>query len=256
MIIPTNPIGSRRFSKIETVLFTSTGNQSYSVKAGTTHLQVEMWGGGGGGAAGRTFAVRGNTNYVGGPGGGSGAYTYVLLQEDFKKDDTVNFTVGTAGMGGTGNGGSGTGGGNTTLDTYKRGGSTLVTYSNKSAGGGGGGINDGISDTAGAAGITNGGISPSTNGNSGGGKGNSGTVCSSGGGGGTAVSTVLTRFSNGGICPNTAAGDGSSTQYGDAGGGGLHGPAVDNITGGDGTVGRVKVTAWGYFPPEPFYFIG
>ena len=249
MIIPNFKLGQTRHGrKIDEVVFAA--SNSYVIPTGTTHLSVEMWGGGGGGSPGRGALSPKRS----GGGGGSGAYTYVVLIEDFKKEDIVTFTVGDAGVGSTSattNGGDGTA---TSLDTYERGEDILVTYTNKNAGGGQGGqyprIN--VNATGGTGGLTNGGIAPSSNGNTGA-DGTNNTVCASGGDG------VNPSFSDpdgaiglGGVCSlgDVAAAGGSGVGRGaSGGGGGASGSSLFN--GGSGASGELVIKAYGYYPPVP-----
>lgn len=251
MNIPSYRPGQRRWSLIETVTLTGAGGKIYEVRAGTTHLAIQLWGGGGGGGGGNSIAGRGFTTYYGGGGGGSGAYTYKILTEEFKKGDIVNFTIGSGGSGG-GSGGNGSVGGTTSLDTYVRDEDTLVTYSSINATGGAGGTTFNFSGSpGGSGGASNGGITPSTNGSSG----SSGSVggvdtTSNGGSGGDPPMRSQPLANNGFyLISYVAAGNGSDYSHG--GGGGVSGPSVPAPSGGSGANGAIIVTAWGYYPPVP-----
>lgn len=237
--MPHFKTGQTRHSRqIDTAtIITNTGNQTYTVVAGTTHLSVEMWGAGGAGGAG--VQGKGGAADSGG-GGGAGAYTYIVLTENFRKNDTVSFTIGAGPAGASGANGSA--GGNTTLNTYN--GTATITYTNKAANGGEGGGR--AAGAGGAGGTTSGGISPSANGGSGGNGVSSSSGCVSGGNGGVPP-MVAAQSNNAGTCPSTKAESGSIAGRG--GGGGL--PLDGTDEGGDGANGKVVIKAYGYYPPVP-----
>jgi hypothetical protein len=249
---PSYRPGQRRFSKIEEVTLTVTGEVFYAVRAGTTHISIQMWGAGGGGGGGRSIAGRGTTTYYGGGGGGAGGYTYKVLTEDFKKEDRLNFTIGAGGNEG-GFGASGSAGGTTSLDSYERNKDILFSYSSVNAtGGGGGGVGSGFGvGVGGSAGSSNGGISPSASGNSGG-NGSAGAVdTTSNGGAGGAPPMIPTPLSNAGFYFLSYSAASAGSEYGHGGGGGVAGPIAPDSTGGDGAAGAIIVSAWGYYPPVP-----
>jgi hypothetical protein len=246
MILPNfKPSYVRYSNQINQEIITNTGSQSYTVSAGTTHLAVEMWGGGAGGGAGYYEAgdKGGSDTYASGGGGGSGAYTYLVLTESFVKNDTVNFTVGSGGAAEEET--SGADGASTTLDTHKRATTTLTTYTSKSAGGGFGGGRFGGS--GGGGGTSSGGISPSANGATGN-NGQTDTFCVNGGKGGVPP-MVAAQSDNGGICPSTVAANGSIAGMG--GGGGLPAIFTKDAKAGNGANGRIRITAYSYSPPTP-----
>lgn len=238
---------TRHGRKIDEV--TLTGSGPYTVPAGATHLSVQMWGGGGGGCAGRSNLSPKRS----GAGGGSGAHTYIVLVEDFKKTDTVNFTVGAGGAGATDGRDSGQTGIATSLDTYKRDTTTLVTYSSINAQGGVGASPASSSNNAqgGLGGVTNGGIAPSSNGNTGV-NGTNNTVCASGGNGADTPFADLVGIGNGGLCGGgNVAANGSNGVGRGAGGGGGGASGSTTFTGGSGAQGQVVIKAYGYYPPVP-----
>ena len=250
MILPNFKAGYVKHSKIEATSIVSTGNQTYTVPAGVTHLAIEMWGAGGGGGPGRGPLSPKRS----GGGGGSGAYTYIVLTEDFKKGDTVNFTVGSGGAGGAAATTAGEQGGPTSLNTYVRSGSTLATYTNKNANGGvGGGYpRSNANAPGGSGGTTNGGISPSSNGSSGI-DGVSNTGCASGGSGGDPPMTLISFSGNGGVCNiiTDIASDGFSGSTAGQGGGGGGASGSNVFLGGSGANGKVVVTAYARYPSVP-----
>jgi hypothetical protein len=90
------------FSQTQTFTTLVPGPGTVTVPPGVTQVTIEAWGGGGGGSASA------RNTYSGG-GGGGGAYTIAVVN-GLKSGQTINFTVGSGGIGGTltlngGNGG-------------------------------------------------------------------------------------------------------------------------------------------------------
>lgn len=137
----------------ETVFGASAGAQSYSIPAGTIYLDIELFGGGGGGGAANVFTFNRGTWYSGGGGGAGGGYMrakyfgdaegqvdpILAITGNMQANDTIHFTVGSAGAGAAANGGWGASGGASFLQSHKRNGNTILTFSGLTAPGGGGG---------------------------------------------------------------------------------------------------------------------
>ena len=149
----------------ETAFGASSGAQSYSIPAGTIYLDIELFGGGGGGGAANNFTFNRGTWYSGGGGGAGGGYMrakyfgdaegqidpVVAITGNMQANDTIHFTVGSAGAGAAANGGWGSSGGASFLQSHKRNGNIVLTFTGLTAPGGGGG-QGGRSDGGRAAG--------------------------------------------------------------------------------------------------------
>ena len=179
---------------------TLTSSSSFVVPCAVTSITVQCWGGGGagGGATG---------NPAGGAGGAGGAYSYSVI--GVTPGQSITYTVGGGGNGGTGNGPSG---GNTTF-------SGVVA-----SGGAGGAVATANSSSAiGPLGSSAGSVGSII---FAGGNGGTGLLGNSAGGGGGGAGTTA-NGGNGGV---TSAGAGGTT------GGGAGG--VGGATGGNGTNGN------------------
>ncbi len=178
------------------VVYTTAGNDTFTVPAGITSITVKSWGaGGGGGGAGRSSS--------GADGGGGGYSTSVL---SVTPGETLTVSVGGGGNGGVGTNNSGAGGGGGGYSAILRG-STPLLVAAGGGGGGGGGYNSG--NTGGSAG-GGGGMS----GIAGGGGGGSGGTQGTGGSGGSGGSN---SGSSGSYLLGGDGGDGRSSQGGDGG---------------------------------------
>jgi hypothetical protein len=87
-------------------IFSSDG--TFTVPAGTTQINVELWGAGGGGGGGGAATLFCGLGAQGGGGGGSGGYSWSLFT--VASGETYNVIIGQAGIGG-GGGANGTSGG-------------------------------------------------------------------------------------------------------------------------------------------------
>lgn len=239
-------------------IVTTTGTGSWTIPAGVTSIQVELWGGGGGGAS----------NFQ---GGGSGAYVVETSQavtagnyiyyEIATGGGGGGSSIGTGGSGGTGyfSGGSGAGGSN--LSGGGGGGSTAVTIGGTAlntggttyiaSGGGGGGVGNGIGYAYAASGSSGGAGGPGVSSYYAGGGGGSGTVGGNasgatqgaGGTGGTSCTgtngydTDTTASYFGGGSSAGATGNGKNTPSSSVGAAGSGGAAGGTSSGGTGTAG-------------------
>lgn len=122
-----------------------TNGTTFTIPTGCIMMYVQMWGGGGGGGSGD--ARKGDSGaYKGAGGGASGQYiSFILSKSQWGNASTLNYTVGTGGVGDIGNKKAGTNGGNTTL--------TLNTKTITALGGKGGAGGSGTPDGIGGAGV-------------------------------------------------------------------------------------------------------
>jgi hypothetical protein len=237
MIGAARASSTREYQLLGTTTITSTGSQSATIPAGTLYVEIEIWGAGGGGAGRTQVGSRPATLYSAG-GGGGGAYSKKTYRtSDIQSGDTLNFTVGAGGAGGVAGipGTSGTVGGTTTLDTHKRGASTIETFS-VSAGGGAGSIACSTICSTASGGVASGGDI-----NTNGGIGDSGAgVFADGADGGDGANGGA-----GGSGATSVTPAGAGTQPGGGGGGGGGFPTGNRINGAAGADGKVIVRAYG-----------
>jgi hypothetical protein len=256
MILPSLKTGYSRFGRglIENVVITATGSQTYTIKAGTTHVAVELYGGGGGGGGG---AGTKKGDVWGGGGGGSGAYTYTVLTENFVKDYFLTLEIGAGGAGGTYNE-VGFEGGSTILLRYRDSNNNSITIFGVEAGGGAGGDTQYEGFTYGFGGLTSGGISPSVDGNDGVSYSafppERGTECKEGNFGGQNVGCDVCIVPAGGNCVLSPNGASSVDGAGGGGGSGSISGALQG-SGGAGGNGFIRINAYSYYPPAPVYGI-
>lgn len=185
----------------------TTGTGTYTVPAGVTMLEVEIWGGGGGG---------GGANQAGSAaGGGAGAYCLANI-DVVAAGSSLAYTVGAFGVGGNSTPTSGTAGGTTSF-----GGVMTAT------GGGGGQLNlGGISTLPGAGGVGSGSSNKLMVVGSGGGQGYQVTGGYTGGLGGSAYkgSISLQNVNSPGVtavAPGSGGSGAASASSGGSGGPGL-----------------------------------
>jgi hypothetical protein len=185
-------------SGVTTRIYVTPGSFTETVPTGFTTLTIECWGGsGGGGARFISGAI-----IAGGGGGGSGGYSRTTVSVVGLGGDTLNFTVGAAGVGAFSSGGaSSVSSGTLTIATITASGGVLganATAGNAAGAGGLGGTATGgtvvnTSGNTGGAGQTNAG-------GQGGGPGGFGIpgIFDGGASGGTGAGLVVTS-SNGGV---------------------------------------------------------
>jgi hypothetical protein len=213
-----------------TQTLTTASSSPWTVPTGVTTITVQCWGAGGGGGCGRSA-----TGAAGG-GGGGGAYT-ITNSIAVVAGNTINFTVGAGGTGGSTAGVASTVGGTTTFSS-----ATPVV-----ANGGGAGTNEsananGAGGTGGAGGTYSGGNGASGQGASGGGGG--GGSAGTGSNGITATTqtgaAAVAGGGNGGTGANNATGLSPTTG---PGGGGAGGERNSNSrAGGNGADGQIVIT--------------
>ena len=216
------------------------GNWYYIFPCNATNVTVEMWGGGGGG--GSAF---GATGRAAGAGGG-GAYTKVVYGS-VNVGDQLNFTIGAGGTGSNANGVAGTAGGSSYCDL--NGGSVFIS----NGGSGGAAANNtnisGAGGNGGTASLTGGLVTNSYNG----GNGANGLSGSFSGGGGSSAGTGANGINavngTGATAPAGGGngGNGGTNWAGAAGfvpggGGGGGYRTTLNGTGGNGAIGKVRIT--------------
>lgn len=200
--------------------FTS-GSGNYTVPSGVPYIKVYVTGGGGGGGGGSGYSA--GFFHSGGAGGGATIVGMLAVSAG----QTIAYSVGAKGVGGTGQV-VGTNGGNSTL---ARSGTTFAT------GGGGSGT---AGSTGGAAGTTSSSLlqamvpSGTTAGTNGGGNFVGGNGGSSFYGGGT----------NGGSFYGGNGGNASDATFPGAGGGGGASASAASKSGGDGGPGFIKIENW------------
>jgi polygalacturonase len=221
-------------SQVLTTLTTSSSSP-WTVPAGVTSIEIQMWGGGGGGGG---VSVSTSGSYGAGGGGGGGAYTATILT-NLTPGSTIAFSVGGGGVAGpstgTANGGAGT---NTTF--------TGATTAKGGSGGGG-------TSTAGVAGA---GGAGGTGGAYHGGNGAAGTSTTSGGGGGSAGTNAPGNSASGptggtavsgggagatGITGSTHANGTNGFAPGGGGSGGFENHGTTLRTGGAGGAGQIVI---------------
>ncbi|MFV8391273.1 T9SS sorting signal type C domain-containing protein [Flavobacterium sp. LB2P6] len=195
-----------QLSNSQTVTVTTTGAGTFVVPCGVVSLTVRAWGAGGAGGGSRNAGASGD-------GGGGGGYTSGVFT--VTSGQTINYIVGTGGVGSTNDG---TNGGNTTI-------AGIGLVANGGTGGNrNGGTITGLGGTA-SGGAVN---TPGANGAIGGGNtGGNGGAAPNGGAGGNGVA-------------NGNGGNGVAT--GGGGGGGERGNTGGNRSGGDGGNGRIEIT--------------
>ncbi|MCI9844385.1 T9SS sorting signal type C domain-containing protein [Flavobacterium pectinovorum] len=226
--------------------FTTLGSGTFKVPAGVTSLNVECWGGGGAGGGVHTTSV---LSLFGGGGGGGGAYsksaTLVVTPAT-----VLDYTVGRGGVGA--NGGDGPDGENTFFSTVVANGGKGGKNGNSANGAGGvGGTSSGIGSFAGGKGLAGGIVGtllPLLS--SGGGGSSAGPGSGTGVNGNDAFATLLvieggaavTGGGKGGngMTVGLAAGGNSGNAPGGGGGGAL-GLLSNNLKGGNGGNGQIKV---------------
>jgi hypothetical protein len=159
------------------------GSGVETIPTGFTTLTIEVWGGGGGGG---TRFISGS-NGGGGGGGGSGGYSRSTYSVVGLGGDTLNYTVGAAGVAGNTNGG---------VSSVSSG--TLAITTMTANGGVLGGTATGVANpgTGGIGGTSTGGTVANINGNTGG-SGNPGDFSGGGGGGGSGAPGVSGVFDGG-----------------------------------------------------------
>ena len=245
MIGASRAASTREYQLLSTTTITSTGAQSFTVPSGVVFLEVEMYGGGGGGGKGTAIVGRGSTQHTRGGGGGGGAYVRHRIRiADLRKDDTINFTVGSGGSSGTSLSDPGNDGGDTTLDTHKRSSSTITTFSNITAGGGEGGKSASTFSFGGnfsGGGEASGGNITNTNGSDGE-ESNFQSSAFNGGNGGDAGGPDGGDGGNGGTAASLGVLAGSGFAPGGGGGGG---GSTINTAGANGGTGKVIIKAFG-----------
>jgi hypothetical protein len=148
-LIPTAPFLQFKLPQLRpgfgsnTQSFSSPGTTTWTVPAGVTTCEVEVWGaGGGGGGGGANNAV----TYNSGSGGGGGGYTRKRVA-GLTPGNTVTITVGAGGAGATSYSGSGSSGGT----------SSFGAYASATGGGGGAGGNNSSVPPPGVGGVGSGG---------------------------------------------------------------------------------------------------
>jgi hypothetical protein len=221
-----------------------TGSADWTIPTGVSQVTVEMWGGGGGGGAKAVTAQPGT-----GGGGGGGGYSRAVLT-GLTPGNTIAYSVGAGGAGGTVTGPTdGQAGGNTTfvgVTTANGGGGGFTRTSATNPNGGAGGT--GSTGNGGVGG--NGNTVNASGGNGGGAGGWNGTAGVAGGAG---ASTGATAGIGGGIVPSKG-GDGGIVVSGNAGnpgkppgGGGAAGSGASNPQK-DGTNGAAGLIILTYIP--------
>ena len=251
---------TREYQLLHTTTIDSTGNQTYTIQAGTLYLEIEMWGAGGGGGLGLGNAGRGGSTFQEGAGGGGGGYVkHKILESNLNAGKQLSFTIGVGGDGadlvGT-NECKGDAGGATTYNGIQESDGSELSAASVSAGGGCGG------DSGNVACI--GSNCLSTGGNSTGGNifnktGNDGTdhdpvtiQAKNGKNGGAAAGEGGGAGGDGGTkdsFSSSAAGDDGAAPGGGGGGGASNCSICSTIEvggdGGNGANGRVIVRAYG-----------
>lgn len=220
-----------------TQTFNSTG--TFTVPAGVTSVNVQVWGGGGAGGGNTT------TN-DGGGGGGGGAYS-ATNGIAVTPGASLTVTVGAAGTGGTGDGGNGGDSwfiNNTTILAKGGTGGDAPVSGAGGVAGAGGAAGSGIGTTKFSGG--NGGTGRD-NGTGQGGPGGSSAGTGANGTSGAAVWSTTTAGSppTGGGAGGNGGGSGSNGSDASApggGGGGAGDRIISNRSGGDGATGRVIIT--------------
>lgn len=191
LLNPATGVNAAPFKNLTVV----TASGSFTVPAGVTLLDVELWGGGGGG---------GGSGSGGGTAGGGGAGGYARGLFAVTPGQVITTTIGTGGGGG-GAGGGGVGGGTTSFGAFisATGGGGGQTNPSGNAGSGGAG-SGGLINLTSASGQT--GAASNVQGGSG------ASACCGGGGGGGAQGTAAA-----GAVPGGGGGGGGSSSGGGAG---------------------------------------
>jgi hypothetical protein len=153
-------------------IYTTAGSGTETIPTGYTTLTIEVWGGSGGGGSGYFNLMP--TGTLGGGGGGSGGYAKSTYTVTGAGGQTIAYTVGAAGAGGT-YPGNGTAGGTSSTAS----GTFTITSISCTGGGGGGQAGTSIYGSGGTAGAASGGNVTNTSGN----VGNAGTGSGGGAGG-------------------------------------------------------------------------
>lgn len=193
------------------------GSRPTTVPPNAISATIEIWGAGGAGGGSQN-------NNRGGSGGGGGGYTTVI-DITVVPGQTINYTVGTGGNGGTSNGGNGT------ASSLSHG----PSGTNLSANGGSGGLRGNYANIPGGLGGTASGGTPTSGtqgANGGGGTGGNGGMGANGGAGGNG------RSNNDGYPGNPPGGGGGGGERNN----GFFGIGASDHTGGKGANGRVVIT--------------
>lgn len=179
-------------------VFSTAGNDAFTIPGGVTNIVVKAWGGGGGGGGGGGASA-------GGAGGGGG---YVETTLTVTPNETLSINVGGGGGGGVGGGSSNSSGGGGGGGGYSRitRGSTSLVIAAGGGGGGGGGRSSNYTGGAGGGGGGTSGENGTAGANSGGGGGGGGVNATGG------ISTPSTRNtgSDGALLKGGAGADGMS----------------------------------------------
>ncbi|MDO9552373.1 glycine-rich domain-containing protein [Rhodonellum sp.] len=222
----------RVFGQTETRTFNTSG--TFIVPHGVTSVEVQMWGGGGGGG----YHFNNNRSAAGGGGGGflrAASFSVTSL-------GTINFTIGTGGVGG-GETITSTAGGNSIFGSLSALGGGA---GNSSTGGAGGGTIGGDAGSSFAGGGSPNASTSNNNGGTGGGAaGNFSGVGNPGGGTTTTTGGVggigINNAGNGGPGGNNGLSGIAGTSPG-GGGGGIGGKSGTSLRGGNGGNGRIVVS--------------
>lgn len=169
---------------------TATGTGSWTVPAGVTSVEVQLWGAGGGGA--------GDSSYAGTPG------AYVVTSSlSVTAGNSITYNIGAGGTGATASTTAGTGG-----TGYNSGGNGSVGTTNSGGGGGG------------STSVVVGGVTYIASGGAGGGGNAAATTATSTTGGTGGAGTGTTKGAGGGGGSGTAGGNASGASAGAGGTGG------------------------------------
>jgi len=189
-----------------TIVFDTTGADTFVVPSGVSELVVKTWGAGGG---------SGSADDANGPGGAGGGGGFAAATISVTPSETLDIHVGGGGGGGANNGTGGGGGGGGRSSVYRS--ATALVVGGAGAGGGGG---DNSGTGVGGAGGAGGGSTGGTGGLGGTASGGVGGSQVGGGAGGSSA----------GLNPGTA---GASLSGGDGG----QGETASGQTGGEGNQG-------------------
>lgn len=220
--------------------YSSAGNYTFNIPSRAINVTAEVWGGGGGGGGASSNA----TWYNAGGGGGGGGY----IKKNFGSvmyGGTMSVTVGGYGGGGSGsNAGSPGGQSSATFN------GTTISASGGAGGSAGSGTGNGGGGGSGGGNSANGDLQ--SNGENGGSLTGSGNARLSGYGGRGPSNTAIAGGAGGSRRPSSGQTGYFNGQNGDApGGGGSGGRAnlATNASGGNGGLGRAKISY--DIPPEP-----
>jgi hypothetical protein len=229
-----------------TTTLTTNNPTAWTVPAGVTNIEVELWGGGGGGGGAL------NNNTASGGGGGGGGASTVISSLSVTPLSVINITVGASGPGGAnGNpGANGTTGGTTTFaGTYSAtggtGGSGATTGTTGGAGGAGGaGSFTGGTGVAGSGGGAYGGA----------GGGSGGTAANGNTGSEFTAGVAVTGGGAGGNGSDASGVGGTAGNAPGGGGGGSYEKGTTIMDGGAGAAGQIVISNLSsavVLPPRP-----